>query len=89
MNSPDIKEFILSHSSLFWSIPADKKENISEDLLVETILNYGTLDDVRSLVSLLGKEKIANVLRNATGRKRLNYFPEVYNYFSILFNRDA
>jgi hypothetical protein len=89
MNSPEIKEFIKNRSSLFWYIPAEKKENISKDLLVESILNYGTLDDVRSLVSLLGRAEIAKVLRNATGRKRLNYFPEIYNYFSIIFNQDA
>lgn len=43
MNSPEVKEFIRKHSSLFWNISDDKKEEISEDVLVEFILNYGDL----------------------------------------------
>ena len=47
MNSPEIREYIRKHSSLFWYIPEDKKEDISEDVLVEFILNYGTMEDVK------------------------------------------
>lgn len=85
MNSPEIKEFILNRSHLFWYTPKNKKEEIRKELLVEVILNYGTLDDVRELSKLLGKKEIANVLKAATGRKRMNYLPEIYNFFSIVF----
>ncbi len=34
MNSPEIKAFIRKHSALFRYIPEDKKEEISEDVLV-------------------------------------------------------
>jgi len=43
MNSPEIKQFIHEHSNLFWYTPEDKKEEISTEFLVETILNYGDL----------------------------------------------
>lgn len=39
MNSPEIKAFIRKHSNLFWYIPEDKKEEISEDVLMKFILN--------------------------------------------------
>jgi len=59
MNSPEVKAFIRKHSNLFWYIPEDKKEDISEDVLVEFILNYGTLDDVTELLRILGIHKVA------------------------------
>ncbi len=89
MNSPAVKAFIQKHSNLFWYIPEDKKEDISEDVLVEFILNYGTLDDVTELFRIMGIHKVAQVFFSATGRKKLNYYPEIYNYFSLFFNKHA
>jgi hypothetical protein len=52
MNSPEVKAFIRQHSALFWYIPEDKKEDISPDVLVEFILNYGDLGAVKELFSI-------------------------------------
>ena len=87
MNSPEIKAFIRQHNSLFWYIPEDKKEDISPDILVEFILNYGSLEDIKTLFRLMGKAEIAKIFFNAKGRRKLNYFPEVYNYFSLYFKK--
>ena len=89
MHSPEVKQFIRDHSDLFWSIPEDKKEEISEGVLVEYILNYGTLDDCRRLIGLMGAKQVASVLRKAEGRQKLNYFPEIYNFFSLYFAHHA
>ncbi len=89
MNSPEVKEFIRQHSDLFWYTPADKKEDIGPELLLETILNYGTLDDIRSLLKIWGIGEAAKVFYSAEGRKKLNYFPEIYNYFSLYFKKYA
>jgi hypothetical protein len=89
MNSPEVKEYIRKHSALFWYTPDDKKEEIGPELLVETILNYGTLDDVRNLFKLVGVKETAEVFFSAEGRKKLNYYPEVYNYFSLYFKKYA
>jgi len=59
MNSPEVKAFIRQHSSLFWYIPEDKKEDVSPDVLVEFILNYGDMDAVKGLFSIYGIDKIA------------------------------
>ncbi len=42
-----IKQFIREHSSLFWYIREDAKENISLEILVETILSFGNSNDIR------------------------------------------
>ena len=89
MYNSEIKAFIREKSSLFWSVPDDKKEEVSPALLVETILNYGTMDDVRKLIKLMGLEEVSRVFFSAKGRQKLNYYPEIYNYFSLLFKKYA
>ena len=89
MNSPEIKAFIRENSALFWYTPEDKKEEISPEFLVETILNYGSMEDVKKLIKILGIKEMAKVFFNATGRKKLNYYPEIYNYFKLFFRKYA
>ena len=87
--SPEIKAFIREHSELFWYTPEDKKEEISEEFLVETILNYGDLDTVLKLIELMEIKKVSEIFFNAEGRKKLNYYPEIYHFFSLFFTRYA
>ncbi len=54
-------QFIQSHKNMFWYIPADKKAEISDALLIETILNDGTLADYKSLLKVLGPKHVAEV----------------------------
>jgi hypothetical protein len=92
MNSPEVKAFILQHSSLFWYTPEDKKEDVSPEFLVETILNYGDMASVRELISLLGKKEVARLFNasvNASERRKGNYHELTLNYFSLLFKRYA
>jgi len=89
MRSPELKDFIRRNSSLFWYIPEDKKEYISDEYLIETILNYGSLDDFKELKNLLGEDYISKVFLGLEGRKKLNYFPEIYNFFNLYFTRNA
>ena len=89
MYSSDIKLFIKEKKNFFWYTPEDKKEEISPALLVETILNYGSLDDVRRLIRLMGMDEVSRIFFSARGRQKLNYYPEIYNYFSLLFRKYA
>ena len=56
--TPEVKAFIRKNAHLFWYIPDEKKENISDETLVEFILNYGTLEDVKEMKELLGNKYI-------------------------------
>ena len=89
MRTPELKAFIRQNSALFWYIPEDKKEDVSDELLVETILNYGTLEDFRRLERLMGRSKLSAVFMNLEGRKKGNYFPEIYNFFYLYFSKYA
>jgi hypothetical protein len=92
MNSPEIKKFISQNSSLFWYTPEDKKEDISLEFLVETILNYGDLMAVKQLFELIGIEKAAETFFNSinlSDRRKGNFHELTINYFTLLFKRYA
>ena len=55
------QQIIDKHKNLFWYTPDDKKHDISDALLVERILNDGTLDDCRELIQVLGGKRVAEV----------------------------
>jgi hypothetical protein len=84
----DRQSYIKIRRPLFWSVADEKLADISDELLVETILNYGSLEDVRELIALLGLRQTAGIFfRGSEGRQRQNYFPEVANFFRLYFHR--
>ena len=89
MNPPKIKEFIRENSSLFWWIKEEEKENISIEFLVEMVLNYGDKKSVKKLFELVGIDKVANIFYKQTSRRRVNYFPQVVNFFDLYFKKNA
>jgi hypothetical protein len=85
-----IEQYIEKRKNLFWSVSDNRKKDISETLLVETILNYGSLEDARELIALLGLSHVATIFfSNTENKTRHNYFPEVENYFRLYFKRHA
>jgi hypothetical protein len=89
MNSPEIKAFIKANEHLFWYTPKEKKEHISHEFLVETILNYGDLNAIKKLIQIIGTEQLGTIFFNLQGRKKLNYYPEIYHFFSLVFKKYA
>ena len=92
MNSPEVKQFIREHSTLFWYTPEDKKEEISNEFLVETILNYGDIDATIQLFKLLGIKEVAKIFFdsiNISKRRRGNYHELTINYYTLVFRKYA
>jgi hypothetical protein len=92
VNSPELKQFIRKNASLFWYIPDDKKEEVSHELIVETILNYGDKDAVIELFQLIGIKKAAELFFNSinlSDRRKGNYHEITVNYFTLVFSKYA
>ena len=92
MNSPEIKAFIRENSHLFWYTPEDKKEEISIEFLVETMLNYGDINAVKKMFVLLGIKKVAKIYYdsiNLSSRRKNNFHELTSNYFDLVFKRYA
>jgi len=87
--SREVKDYIEKHRQLFWYSPQDSRETVSDELLVETMINYGSLKDIRHLFEIMGLQNVATVFRQMTGRKKLNIYPELRHYFELYFDRYA
>lgn len=80
-------EYIKKRKYLFWHVRYPEK--VSDDVLVETILNYGDWDDVKLLFRLLGVRTAAGIFRKRSRNSRNNYDPEIKNYFIKYFQKYA
>jgi hypothetical protein len=88
----EIKDFIDAHETLFWYSPAPKSETVSDELLVEAVLNYGNMAAVKQLLQLMGRQRVAAIFFdtiNRSERSKNNYNELTRNYFTLLFNGDA
>ncbi len=91
-SSPDqscmtINDFIEKRPYLIWYTKNFK--NLSQEAIVESVLNYGDFDDVKKMISILGIKKTAAIFRKQIKRKRINYDPKIVNYFKLYFNKYA
>lgn len=80
-------DFVRKRKHLFWS--TKNYNGLSNEAVVEGILNYGDMEDVRELISFLGTQEVAKIFHNQTNRPRINYSPEVKNYFQLYFRKYA
>ena len=87
--SEELKQYIYKHKNLFWYTPESKKMNIGNDLLVENILNYGTIADVKDLINIMGINEVSNIFYSTKGRMKGNYYPEIYHFFDLVFSKYA
>lgn len=92
-NTPEIRQFIRENADMFWYIRKDSLEDISHEVLVEFILNYGNEKKVKRLFELLGIERVAEIFYKHInfippwGKPRINYFKLVVNFFDLYFKR--
>ncbi|PIW97466.1 hypothetical protein COZ81_02345 [Candidatus Jorgensenbacteria bacterium CG_4_8_14_3_um_filter_38_10] len=82
-----IYQFIKKRPYLVWYVKDLNK--LSEESIVEHVLNYGDWDDVQEMIKILGMKKTAEIFRTKSKQKRCNYRPEIKNYFHFYFNKHA
>lgn len=82
-----IGEFVRKRKYLFWS--TKNYDGLSNEVIVENVLNYGDMKDFKELISLLGIQKVAKIFNEQIKRPRINYRPEVKNYFQLYFQKYA
>ncbi len=87
--SQAVKNFIREHENLFWHTPLNEKENISDEMLLEYILNYSDLPTIKKFFELMGIQKIKAIFQNLNGRKKGNIYPEIHHLFSEYLKRIA
>ncbi len=63
-------------------------ERLSEESVLEHVLNYGNWDDVQQFIKIKGKDKTAELFNKTLTNKRTNYFPAIKSYFHRYFKDD-
>lgn len=82
-----IKEFIKKRPYLIWHVK--DYDSLSEDAIIEAVLNYGNWKDFQKLIKILGLKKTAEIFRRQTGGSRTNYDKKTKNYFGLYFDKYA
>jgi hypothetical protein len=84
------QDIIKRKPSLIWY--TKNYDGLSDESVVEAVLNYGDWEDVKALFSILGVKRTAEIFKKqTTNRKwgRTNYHKDVMRYFNLYFNRHA
>lgn len=85
MRNNAIKNIIRTKPYLFWYM--NDLENLSEESIVEAVLNKGDFDDFIKLLDALGVEKTAQIFHKQIAMKRKNYSAKAENYFRLFFEK--
>lgn len=91
-NNNELKRLIENNRHLFWFTPEDKRDEINEDQLVETILNYGDEHAVKQLFDIMGTDQVAAIFKKhitLSERRKNNYHELIINFFQLYFKRHA
>lgn len=83
----ELKKFMKARKYLVWYVK--NPEDLPLESIVEHTLNYGNWDDVQTLIKIAGIKKVAEIFRKQTVGPRLNYYPQIVNYFKLYFNEYA
>ena len=82
-------QFIDKNAYLFWYIRKDKLHQISDEVLVEFILNYADLTQISEMIKIVGEKKVAEIVEDNINKvkenKRQNYFKSTLNLFGQYF----
>lgn len=81
------EQFIKKRKYLFWYVKDPTK--VSDEALVEAVLNLGDWDDVQKLIKLMGIKKVAEIFGKETSGKRINYAKRTVNFFNLYFLKHA
>lgn len=82
-----INDFIKKRPYLIWY--TKDYENLSEEVIVESVLNYGDFDDIKKMFDILGIKKVTTIFNKQISQKRNNYLPKIKNYFNLYFKKYA
>lgn len=83
------KALIKKYKTLFWYFDKSKLEKMSDAVLVEFILNYGSWEAFSDLLKTLGTPKVAKIFKAEKAKKRTNLSPEIANFFNLFFKKHA
>ena len=62
---------------------------LDERAIVEGVIKYGDMKEIRQLMKVLGVNKIKGIFTSQVRGRRSNYEAKTINYFKLYFNQYA
>ncbi len=85
----EIKNLFPAIRHLFWWVPDSEIASLSDDAIVESILNNGNETMVKQLLDYYGIDYVAEIFNRQISAKRNNYRPRTIHFFRKYFQRHA
>ena len=82
-----IESFLQNKKPLFWYVKDIHR--LSDNAIIEGVLNYGDWQDVQDMIEVFGIQKISDIFTQDIQKSRNNYRPEIVNYFQLYFQKYA
>ena len=83
------EEFITENLHLFWYLKKDTLHQISDEVLVEFVLNFADLPQISEMIKIVGDHNVAKIVGKnivkAKEKKRQNYRLSILNLFGHYF----
>jgi len=87
--NPKIKDLFPTIKHLFWWVPESELASLSDEAIVESILNNGNEKTVKQLLDYYGIEYVAEIFNRQISGRRNNYRPRTVYFFQKYFQRHA
>ncbi|KKP60628.1 MAG: hypothetical protein UR56_C0021G0008 [Candidatus Roizmanbacteria bacterium GW2011_GWC2_34_23] len=82
-----VNDIIKNKPYLAWYVKDPAR--LSEESVLEHVLNYGNWDDVQQFIKIKSKGKTSELFKKTLSNKRTNYTPAVQSYFSRYFSHQT
>ncbi|MBI4225875.1 hypothetical protein HY612_02070 [Candidatus Roizmanbacteria bacterium] len=79
-----VNDIVKNKPYLAWYVK--NPEVLSEQSVLEHVLNYGDWEDVQLFIKIKGQKETAELFKKSLANKRTNYLPAIKNYFIRYFN---
>lgn len=83
MLSPQLQQLVEKNKALFRDCKID---TLNEEAIVERFLNYAEIDDIKTMIKLIGYDRVRDIFKQQIMKERCNYIsPAIINLFILYF----
>lgn len=79
-----VQDIIKKKPYLAWYVK--NVENLSDESVLEHVLNYGNWDDVQSFIKIKGLQGTRDIYHQTLQKSRTNYPDNIKHYFDLYFS---
>ncbi|HNW09257.1 MAG TPA: hypothetical protein PK619_01085 [bacterium] len=83
----NLEKFVQKNKQFWWYVK--NPICLDEQAIIEGVIKYGDMPEVRQLLDILGRKKVAHIFAKQIAGRRTNYDAKTINYFRRYFKHYA